>query len=47
VSDGNLHRGKPMIARSVGFAVKHFGSPRQRQLSLGLKHALGLDRVAA
>jgi hypothetical protein len=49
VSDGNLHRGKPMIARSARSPSSPAPSARRANTSypLGLKRALGLDLVAA
>ena len=49
VSDGNLYRGKPMIARSARSPSSPTPSARHANASypLGLKRALGLDRVAA
>jgi hypothetical protein len=46
---GNLHRGKPMIARSARSPSSPTPSARRANTSypLGLKRALGLDRVAA
>jgi hypothetical protein len=47
VPDGNLYRGKPMIARSARSPASLAPSARHASYPLGLKRALGLDRVAA
>jgi hypothetical protein len=47
VSDGNLHRGKPMIARSARSPSSTSARQANASYPLGLKRALGLDRVAA
>jgi hypothetical protein len=46
---GNLHRGKPMVARSARSPSSPAPSARRANTSypLDLKRALGLDRVAA
>jgi len=47
VSDGNLHRGKPMIARSARSPSSTSARHANASYPLDLKRALGLDRVAA